>query len=660
MLTFIFALFAALKGLLHHDPHDVQMAISWGPIIAAAVNVVGGLLKKKGQNQANKNANAALASANEARGQALGQLSNENINAILNQYFPGLVASGSGGPQAGSARGATGTPSTGPRPQMSAWTEAFQAALAPGGAGSTARGASGARAGGTSPGGAAGLLDQAPNTDRYGFAEGQTPTYTESHPGQGQEADQHLRQAADILMKYGLDIPTHMAGAYAMPGGAGVAQGHGAMASGGDVSEAGSRGGWGGDLNSNPMAAQGAYTTQPVGQHGGAGGGSCFAAGTLVLTPDGPVPIESLHEGDTVMGGEGLPVLVTERRVLSAGMFYILNGTLKVTGEHPFAVRPKFGHAKWVQAQDLKERDELIGLEMPGAIKSIGTMVVPEEVVYNPAVEAPNTYFVLLNGCPVLVHNKTKANETMSTKPSLGYALGGDPPPGVPVTVGEQGPETVMLPKGGTVVPNPATTAQLPGNRTPTAAAPGQIDTGVAPKVAGAKAATAPGMGAGALVSKNITDFLANPGQTSPAAYERDVANSNQALNASRMAVSGELTGAGVDPSSGAGQFELSNAIGQAHRSRNEASQNQAMREESLRRDDLDRGIKDYMAALQQSFNLAQARSAAIAGVAFPNVQPIDTYSSLASGVSSLGYFLGQALNNKSTTTSTSSSAGAE
>jgi hypothetical protein len=393
------------------------------------------------------------------------------------------------------------------------------------------------------------------------------------------------------------------------------------------------------------------------------------------------VGIETLHEGDLVLGGEGEPVPVVQRRALPAGMFYVLNGSLRVTGEHPFAVRPWHGPLKWVEAKDLKVHDELVGLEMPGSIVSIGTEVVPTEVVYNPEVGAPNTYFVLLNGCPVLVHNKVTNNPgegSHATTPSLGYATGGNPPPGVPVTVGEQGPEQVVLPKGGTVVPNPATTPTLGQTQTQTPTTPtttpglttspggavdpatggapppgpGGIDQGVSP--AGPKPATNPG--AGQLASQAIIDSLQNPGKTSPAAYERDVANSNQALNAARMGISGELTGVGVDPSSGAGQFELSNAIGQAHRTRNAASQAQAQREEAMRRDDQDRGIKDYMASLQMSFNLAAARSSAIAGTAFPNVAPIDTYASLASGVSSLGYFLGQALSsNKGSTTSTSS-----
>ncbi len=32
------------------------------------------------------------------------------------------------------------------------------------------------------------------------------------------------------------------------------------------------------------------------------GGGGCLREGTLVLTPDGPIAIESLHEGDLVWG----------------------------------------------------------------------------------------------------------------------------------------------------------------------------------------------------------------------------------------------------------------------------------------------------------------------------------------------------------------------
>ena len=683
----------------------------WGAVIGAVGSILGGLLQKKGKDEAKGQSAAALKSANEARKAALEQLSGTNIDAIIAQFFPGLGGSG-GSP--GTAR----APSAGPGANPSATT------------GNQFGGVSGA-GGRSAPGSGMGFnagehaFSGAPNTDSGAFAagEGVNPTFQESYPGQAAEmtaredarvsaSNERGRVLADWLIKNVVGIP----GVPKMAGRDHSGHVKGAGPPGGFATTGADRAWMGGQAPAmGGRDAAGANPVQPIGYYsdvngrdvamhegnfrGGSSqaffnesqrygpggdryvppssGGSCFHGDTEVLTPSGPRPIRSLKADDLVIGGDGAPSPVLVQRILPATAFYRINGTLLVTGEHPFAVMDR-GVRNWKQARHLAVGDTLVSHSgEPVVVQSIGTELHSDMVdVYNPGTGSTHTYFVLLNGAPVLVHNKEE--QTLHF-----MAQGGNAEPGETVMVGEQGPEIVNLPAGGTVVPNPgtplkaATPIAAPGTpqleqplstqqpplggplTTPSSGAPppgpGGIVTGTPPPRP--KPAAAPNTGS--LVSNAINDVLSNPGKTSPAGYERDVANANQALNASRMAISGELSGAGVDPSSGAGQFELQNAVGQAHRSRNDASQKQAQREETLRREDLDRGIKDYMAALQMSFNLAAAKASAIAGQAFPQVQPIDTYAGLASGVSSLGYFLGQAMGSSGTGSTTSTSSGA-
>lgn len=69
------------------------------------------------------------------------------------------------------------------------------------------------------------------------------------------------------------------------------------------------------------------------------GGTPCFVAGTMVLTPTGYVPIESLNVGDIVISGEGI-----ERKVKAIGHKFADIGAIKILGRpeifctenHPF------------------------------------------------------------------------------------------------------------------------------------------------------------------------------------------------------------------------------------------------------------------------------------------------------------------------------------
>ena len=76
------------------------------------------------------------------------------------------------------------------------------------------------------------------------------------------------------------------------------------------------------------------------------GGGGCVEQGTQVLTPSGPVPIERLKPGDTVLGADRktiLPVTVRSLMQVQPGEYLELsvNGRiLRVTDEHPIETAP--------------------------------------------------------------------------------------------------------------------------------------------------------------------------------------------------------------------------------------------------------------------------------------------------------------------------------
>ncbi len=76
--------------------------------------------------------------------------------------------------------------------------------------------------------------------------------------------------------------------------------------------------------------------------------------------------------------------------------YYVINGTLRVTGTHPF-----FVDGQWVKAAQLKVGDELVGVDGPVAIASL-TKMDGVMRAYNISVDGSHTF--LAGG--VLVHNK--------------------------------------------------------------------------------------------------------------------------------------------------------------------------------------------------------------------------------------------------------------
>jgi hypothetical protein len=127
----------------------------------------------------------------------------------------------------------------------------------------------------------------------------------------------------------------------------------------------------------------------------------CFLAGTLVTVHDGTVPIENLEVGDYILGVSEEGMLTYHRvTAIHRGIqtdFYVVNGSLCVTAQHPF-----FVNDTWVTAENL-----WIGAELQNADGGVVTVQRMQAVekgvrVYNLEVDGSHTFFA--DG--VLVHNK--------------------------------------------------------------------------------------------------------------------------------------------------------------------------------------------------------------------------------------------------------------
>ncbi len=100
-----------------------------------------------------------------------------------------------------------------------------------------------------------------------------------------------------------------------------------------------------------------------VGGGGGGGGGGCFPPGTIVKTPTGGTPIQSVKTGDTVTSFNDQTNKISESKVSDiyevqrTYYFSIIAGGyhVTVTAEHPFFI----GDGKYQEAQNLKTGDVL-------------------------------------------------------------------------------------------------------------------------------------------------------------------------------------------------------------------------------------------------------------------------------------------------------------
>ncbi|WP_170044649.1 polymorphic toxin-type HINT domain-containing protein [Luteimicrobium subarcticum] len=143
------------------------------------------------------------------------------------------------------------------------------------------------------------------------------------------------------------------------------------------------------------------------------GFGTCFTAGTLVRTPDGDKPIETLRPGDKVITHDltaGLDVIETieETFVRTTTTLYhlsIAGHVVTTTDEHPFMV----AGLGWIHARDLTPGDHLVtaaGDLQAGTVRLDAVNIERRiETVYNICVSSQHNYYVLAGSHTVLVHN---------------------------------------------------------------------------------------------------------------------------------------------------------------------------------------------------------------------------------------------------------------
>ncbi len=134
----------------------------------------------------------------------------------------------------------------------------------------------------------------------------------------------------------------------------------------------------------------------------------CFAPGTPVLTPLGPVPIEQLAAGDVVLAHDLLSERTVAARVAQvhvnrAEHFFRIRtarGIIQATGAHPFRRRDG-GH--WTAARDLRPGMELTDIGGDGvAVEQVSVRGGVASATYNLSVDGCATFFA---GPGVLVHN---------------------------------------------------------------------------------------------------------------------------------------------------------------------------------------------------------------------------------------------------------------
>jgi len=165
-------------------------------------------------------------------------------------------------------------------------------------------------------------------------------------------------------------------------------------------------------------------------------GYGCFAAGTLVSTVAGPIPIEEIRQGHLVWTYNQMSATWDLNRVLGAqehdyhGELVTIEAgghTIEGTGNHPFwvkegtalssrpAPRDVYSHeramtpaGRWVEARSLRVGDALLsqnGDAVP--IEAIRHRPVGCATVFNLQVSGGHTYAV--GECALLVHNKPMA-----------------------------------------------------------------------------------------------------------------------------------------------------------------------------------------------------------------------------------------------------------
>lgn len=224
-------------------------------------------------------------------------------------------------------------------------------------------------------------------------------------------------------------------------------------------------------------------------------------------------------------------------------------------------------------------------------------------------------------------------------QPMAYRATGGPLQPGQPTVVGEQGPEVVQPgvgpagpPAAGTapppVAPLPSPTAPTTGGGQPIpppAPTHGGKGKGKPPRGNVTPPAptgfTPPTTGdptLGQLTSYWTNQFLTNPGQLSPIAYQRQQEQANMALNNQTQQLQSGLAAGGIDINSPAGQAMMQATLLNHQGQRQEAARDYSLAQENLFRQDIGQGINNYMAMLNQVFARQAQKGGLVAGAPMP------------------------------------------
>jgi uncharacterized membrane protein YgcG len=135
--------------------------------------------------------------------------------------------------------------------------------------------------------------------------------------------------------------------------------------------------------------------------------GGCFAGDTTILTPTGYKYIKDLNRSDHIIGFNTIThqneeETIGDIQVIDSPDYYLINGSIKVTGTHPFYVQQKDG-LNLVEVHNLRLTDKLLG--QSDTQISIDTIehINKRLKVYNLLSITPDHNFYA-NG--ILVHNK--------------------------------------------------------------------------------------------------------------------------------------------------------------------------------------------------------------------------------------------------------------
>ena len=160
--------------------------------------------------------------------------------------------------------------------------------------------------------------------------------------------------------------------------------------------------------------------------HNKGGGGGCFPIGTMIRTPSGQVPIESLSAGDTVRtfdpAGKFINARVEKLFVTHDHVVLVTTdrGVLQTTIEHPIGL----SDGTFLEAGKLQPGDKILmwndGALSPATVLRTSTQK-REELVYTLSVNGPHTFLA----ADFVVHNKGGSSSRSSSSSGSSSSQGG-------------------------------------------------------------------------------------------------------------------------------------------------------------------------------------------------------------------------------------------